>query len=80
MRTVTFLVLLVASASTAYAQTDYPLATWYPAHTNNYTPATRTSSQIRWVVLHTTEDEIDGCHASQNFFHNSNGVPGWVRV
>src|SRR5690348_464438 len=34
---------------------DYLAATWNPAVTGNYGVANRTFSDVRWVVIHTTE-------------------------
>lgn len=35
---------------------DYPEAIWIPAGTENYTPAQRTRDDIRWIVIHDTEE------------------------
>ena len=52
---------------------DYPGAIWDPAHPYNYTPAARTASDIRWVVIHTTEDAPGSdCSTSRNWFRSSN--------
>lgn len=69
--------LLLASSTLGQ---DYPGATWNPADGNNYAVAARTTSEIRWIVIHTTED-ADGsdCSVSQNWFKNPNqnsGHPG----
>jgi N-acetyl-anhydromuramyl-L-alanine amidase AmpD len=66
--------------SVAFGQ-DYPGALWNPAHTNNYGVASRTSTDIRWIVIHTTEDAPGSdCSTSQNWFKNADqngdGTPG----
>ncbi len=52
---------------------DYPDAISDPAHPYNYTTASRTSANIRWVVIHTTEDAPGSdCFATRRFFRSTN--------
>jgi hypothetical protein len=54
---------------------DYPGAIWDPAHPFNYTPNSRAASDIRWVVVHTTEDAPGSdCSTSRNWFRISNNT------
>jgi hypothetical protein len=54
-------------------ETDYPGAIWDPAHAYNYTVASRSASNIRWVVIHTTEDAPGSdCSTTRNWFRTSN--------
>ena len=47
-------VVLVGFASGIFGQ-DYPGATWMPAASANVGVANRTASDVRWVIIHTTE-------------------------
>jgi N-acetyl-anhydromuramyl-L-alanine amidase AmpD len=38
---------------------EYPGATWIPAPSTNFAPAARTREDVRWIVIHTTEDKAD---------------------
>ncbi len=59
-------------ASMAFGQ-DYPGAVWNPADVNNYGVAARSAPDIRWIVIHTTEDAPGSdCSVSQNWFKNPN--------
>jgi hypothetical protein len=44
----------IFSGSVGRAQ-DYPGATWIPAASPNYEVANRTTTDVRWIVIHTTE-------------------------
>ncbi len=61
------------SAKAAEAKgTDYPNATWMPAASGNYGVASRTSADMYWIVLHTTEGTAD---SAISWFQNaSSGV------
>ena len=48
-------VVALLSGRMVRAAADYPLATWNPAVAGNYGVASRTSSDVRWVIIHTTE-------------------------
>ncbi|KHE91486.1 MAG: hypothetical protein SCABRO_02775 [Candidatus Scalindua brodae] len=52
---------------------DYPGAILDTAHPYNYTPASRTAPNIRWVVIHTTEDAPGSdCSTTRDWFRESN--------
>ena len=54
---------------------DYPGAVWDPAHIYNYTPDFRPAGEIRWVVIHTTEDAPGSdCTATRDYFRVSNNA------
>ena len=64
-------VLLLACSRLLSVAQDYPGAVWNPAHANNYGVAARTATDIRWIVIHTTEDAPGSdCSVSQNWFKN----------
>ena len=48
------LATLLVFALNVFGQ-DYPGATWIPAASANYGVANRTASDVRWVIIHTTE-------------------------
>lgn len=48
---------MAATTATAADPTD----DWQPADSSNYTNASRSASDIRWVVLHTIEGSYEGC-------------------
>src|SRR5437867_6534747 len=77
---IAFITVLLLIVLTSPGQ-DYPNAIWNSADPNNYAVASRTANDIRWIVIHTTEDAPGSdCSVSQNWFknpdQNTNGTPG----
>lgn len=61
MKRTAFLLPFVLACGLAFGQPDYPGATWKPAHSSNFTIASRPSSHpIRYVVIHVMQGSYNG--------------------